>query len=144
MQKKIKLATFALCSSALALYSMQAMAAQAMTAAPDNGAKAAHANMLSVQQNKSIKGVVVDKDGTPIIGANIQAVGNGATQSTVTDMEGNFIIDVKPGTNLRISYIGFISATVKAKNKMQIKLQGDRSFDNSLMAGSLDENAFTF
>ena len=144
MQKKIKLATFALCSSALALHSMQAMAAQAMTAAPDNGVKAAHANMLSVQQNKSIKGVVVDKDGTPIIGANIQAVGNGATQSTVTDMEGNFIIDVKPGTNLRISYIGFISATVKAKNKMQIKLQNDRSFDNSLMAGSLDENAFTF
>ena len=61
MQKKIKLATFALCSSALALNSMQAMAAQAMTAAPDNGAKAAHADMLSVQQNKSIKGVVVDK-----------------------------------------------------------------------------------
>lgn len=50
MQKKIKLATFALCSSALALNSMQAMAAQAMTAAPDNGAKAAHAAQRAAEQ----------------------------------------------------------------------------------------------
>lgn len=142
--KEIKISDVRTLLQRSALNSMQAMAAQAMTAAPDNGAKAAHADMLSVQQNKSIKGVVVDKDGTPIIGANIQAVGNGATQSTVTDMEGNFIIDVKPGTNLRISYIGFTSVTVKAKNKMQIKLQGDRSFDNSLMGRLPDENAFTF
>ena len=59
MQKKIKLATFALCSSALALNSMQAMAAQAMTAAPDirsQGRSCQHAQRAAEQEHQGRSG----------------------------------------------------------------------------------------
>jgi len=148
MQKKVKLAMFALCSSTLAMASATATAA---SSAPGMGAasrlgegKAATAMMLSTQQHKGgIKGVVVDQNGTPIIGATISAVGKDAAQSTVTDMEGNFVINVKPGTKLQISYIGFGTLQVKAKPGMQILMKGDGSLDDD-NASNLDENAFTF
>ncbi len=46
------------------------------------------------------------------------------TQGTVTDFDGNFSLNVKPGAKLKISYIGFsLSQTVIAKNGMQVVLK---------------------
>lgn len=47
--------------------------------------------------------------------------GQKVTQGTVTDFDGNFSLNVKPGAKLKICYIGFVSQTVVAKN-------GDGSF----------------
>ena len=46
------------------------------------------------QQSKRVKGTVVDKNGEPIIGANV--VVKGTTNGTITDIDGNFSLEA-PG-----------------------------------------------
>lgn len=43
----------------------------------------------------------------------------------ITDMDGNFQINVKAGTKVKISYEGFESQTVTVKNGMRITLAED-------------------
>ena len=59
-----------------------------------------------VQQDGKITGVVSDAFG-PIAGANV--VVKGTTNGTITDMNGNFSLDVPKGSKLQISYIGSIA-----------------------------------
>lgn len=71
-----------------------------------------------VQQNsdkKTITGTVVDKDGIPVIGANI--VEKGTTNGTVTDLDGKFSLRVTPGATLQISYIGYNTQELKVGEK---------------------------
>lgn len=69
-----------------------------------------------VQQNEvTVKGVVKDANGEPIIGASVIEKGN-AKNGTVTDLDGNYTLKVKRGTILTISYIGFISQETKGGN----------------------------
>lgn len=65
------------------------------------------ASAPSAQQQayKRITGVVKDANGEPVIGANI--VVKGTTNGTITDMDGNFVLDVPAGAILHVSYIGY-------------------------------------
>lgn len=70
----------------------------------------------NVQQNEvTVKGVVKDANGEPIIGASVIEKGN-AKNGTVTDLDGNYTLKVKRGATLTISYIGFISQETKGGN----------------------------
>lgn len=60
-----------------------------------------------------VKGHVHDSAGEPIIGASIMI--KGTSQGTVTDLDGNFTLDVPKDAPLEISYIGFKTATVSRK-----------------------------
>lgn len=75
------------------------------------------------QQNRTISGIVVDQNGVPILGANI--VEKGTINGTVTDMDGNFTLEVKAGSTLIVSYIGFVTQAVIAERKMKIVLKED-------------------
>jgi TonB-linked SusC/RagA family outer membrane protein len=77
------------------------------------------------QQQKTITGKVTDSNGEPIIGANIIEVGT--TNGTVTDIDGNFTLDVSDDAVLRISFIGYIEQNVNTagKNTLQVVLQED-------------------
>ncbi len=75
------------------------------------------------QQSITVKGVIIDAEGEPIIGANVLVVGT--TTGTITDFDGNFTLDVKPGTNLKISYIGFSDMDVIAQREMHIVMKED-------------------
>lgn len=57
------------------------------------------------QTTKKISGVVVDDRSEPIIGANVSV--KGTTNGTITDMDGNFTLDVVEGSTLLVSYIGY-------------------------------------
>ena len=71
------------------------------------------------QQNRKLTGVVLDKDGSPLIGVSIvESPRNG----TITDLDGNFSIDVTPQSELRISYIGYLTQTVKVGNKKSLNI----------------------
>ena len=83
----------------------------------------ARAAVNVVQQQGIIKGMVVDAKGEPIIGANV--VATGTTNGTITDIDGVFKINVKPGTKLKISFIGYSEQTVVAKNDMRVVLVED-------------------
>lgn len=66
------------------------------------------------QANKiQVKGTVTDAEGTPFIGATVMEIG-AATNGVVTDIDGNFTLQVAEGANLEISYIGYKTQRVKA------------------------------
>ncbi len=74
----------------------------------------------SVQQASKISGTVTDGK-EPIIGASIRV--KGTTTGAVTDLDGRFTVDVKPGTELIISYVGYKEVTVKAANGMTVLME---------------------
>lgn len=76
-------------------------------------------------QKKRIVGNVSDETGEPIIGASIRV--EGGTAGTMADAEGNFNLDVSPGTVLLITYLGFAPerVTVDTKNDYKIRLRED-------------------
>jgi TonB-linked SusC/RagA family outer membrane protein len=63
------------------------------------------------QQQIKITGTVNDVIG-PVIGASVVEKGN-SRNGTITDMDGNFSLTVKPGATLAISYIGYKSQEVQ-------------------------------
>ncbi len=83
-------------------------------------ASAAVASVHSTQQTGKVYGTVTD--GTePVIGASVRV--KGGNQGTVTDLDGNFKLDVAPGTELLISYVGYKDVTMKAAANMKVVLQ---------------------
>ena len=83
----------------------------------------AHAEVQNVQQAKAVKGTVVDETGEPVIGATVLVVGGSASQGTITDMDGNFSVNVKPGQKLKITYIGYDETIVAAKDGMKVQMK---------------------
>lgn len=73
-----------------------------------------------VQQEREIKGVVYDKDGLPIIGANIQK--KGTSNGTITDLDGNFSLNVNDGDVLCVSYIGYVSIEIPIKGQKSLNI----------------------
>ena len=83
------------------------------------------ASLQAVSQQQTITGTVVDDQGESVIGATVLVAGGDATQGTVTDFDGVFKLNVKPGTKITISYIGYVSQTVEARDGMTIQLKSD-------------------
>lgn len=77
----------------------------------------------STQQTPKRKytGVIYDDKGESIIGASISLKEN-ASIGTITDMEGNFSIEVPVGSTLLISYIGFIPEEVRLGDKTSLNI----------------------
>lgn len=64
------------------------------------------------QDKKTVSGKVVDANGEPVIGATIME--KGTTNGTITDFDGNFVLNVVDGAQLEVSYVGFKSQDIKA------------------------------
>lgn len=90
---------------------------------------------MSVQQNQGIKGTVVDTTGETLIGASVKVAGT--TNGVVTDLDGNFTLNCKPGATLEVSYVGYKTMTVKAVNGMKIKMQVDSKALNEVVVTAL-------
>lgn len=75
-------------------------------------------------QNTQVKGNVVDENGMPVIGASIMV--KGTTLGTVTDLDGNFVLEVPAnGKQLEISYIGMEKQTVAVSSNVKVLLKSD-------------------
>ena len=63
----------------------------------------------------------------PVIGASV--VEKGTTNGTVTDFDGNFSLNVKPGATIVISFIGFETQEIKVGNQdnFQITMKDDNA-----------------
>ena len=95
----------------------------AMLFVPSTEMLSVHAAVQNVQQQETIKGTVVDQSGEVIIGASVLVVGAQTTTGTVTDFDGNFVLKVKSGTQLKISFVGYKDKLVKATNGMKVTLE---------------------
>lgn len=88
------------------------------------------------QQMKTLKGTVTDAKGEPIIGANIKV--EGTNIGTITNMDGQFTLNVPENAILQISYIGFISQNIKVgtDKSITVQLQEDsQSLDEVVVVG---------
>lgn len=94
-----------------------------------------HADAVAiVQQNAQTTGTVIDEKGEPLIGVAVQV--KGTSRGTVTDLDGQFTLDVKEGDILEFSYIGYITQTLKASPVMKIVLKEDtKKLDEVVVVG---------
>ena len=83
-------------------------------------ALAAPAEFYASQQVKKVSGVIIDASGIPVIGANV--LEKGTTNGVITDLDGNFTLNVKPGATLVITYIGYVSQEIEIGNQTTFKI----------------------
>ncbi|MBO4720054.1 MAG: TonB-dependent receptor [Prevotella sp.] len=93
-------------------------------------ASAVTESVTSVQQTKQATGHVADSQG-PLIGATVME--KGTNNGTVTDFDGNFSLNVKPGATLVISYVGYQSIEVKAGDNLHVNLKEDGHLVNEVV-----------
>lgn len=70
---------------------------------------------MALAQSRVSGKVTSAEDGQPIVGATVKVVGQKNT-GTVTDVDGNFTLNVPAGATLEVSYIGMTSKTIKASH----------------------------
>lgn len=90
--------------------------------------------VMTYAQN-SVTGNVSDVNGESVIGASI--LEKGTTNGTITDIEGNFTLNVSKGATLQISYIGYITQEVVVTGQsLRIVLEEDtRTLDEVVVVG---------
>ena len=78
------------------------------------------------QATKKITGTVVDSQG-PVIGASI--IEKGTSNGAITDFDGNFSLNVKPGATIVVSFIGFETQEIKVgdQTNFNITLKDDNA-----------------
>ena len=85
-------------------------------------------------QTVKVTGTVVSKtDGEILIGATVREIGT--DKATITDFDGNFVIDVKEGAKLQFTYVGFETLTLKATNGMKVELEDLASLQEVVVTG---------
>ncbi|MFW6248345.1 MAG: SusC/RagA family TonB-linked outer membrane protein, partial [Bacteroidota bacterium] len=72
-------------------------------------------------QERTVRGTVVDSEGSPLPGATITV--EGTTRGVITDTDGTFTIELRPEENLVISFIGFDDKIIPYSNQTEIKVQ---------------------
>ena len=85
--------------------------------------------------NVTISGVVADNAGIPIPGAALVGPGN---IHAITDIDGRFSMQVPEGAEVKVSCLGYLSYSFKAKkgSKMAITLMEDHeSLDEAVVVG---------
>lgn len=102
---------------------------EALAASPSQSVNA-------VQQAKKVTGNVSDAEG-PIIGASVVEKGNPGN-GTVTDLDGNFTLNVKPGATIVITYIGYQKQEIAVGNQSNISVTmktDDKTLDEVVVVG---------
>ncbi len=92
--------------------------------AVDTGAAYAQ-NNTSGNGKRRITGTVTDNDGSPLVGATVYI--QNTTVGTTTNTDGLFVIDVQPGQQITVSYIGYLSQTLPTDGRdvINVKLLTD-------------------
>ena len=93
-----------------------------------------------------VSGTVISADDNePIIGASVLISGGAASKGTVTDIDGNFKLNVPNGTKLVFSYVGMKSQTVLASAHMKVVLHPEAQLQEVVVTGlqKTDRRLFT-
>lgn len=76
--------------------------------------------LCSFAQSIRVQGTVTDNAGESIIGANVTE--KGTTNGVITNVDGKFALTVQRGATLVISYIGYETQEVTARNEGDLKI----------------------
>lgn len=92
---------------------------------------------LAPQQEKSeVRGTISDESGAPLAGVSVSI--KGTTQGVISDINGYYIIEAKPGEVVLFSYIGFRAQehTVGAEKSLNVTLKEDiQELDEAVVVG---------
>lgn len=72
-------------------------------------------------QGKSVNGRILDENGEPLIGATVLV--KGTNVGVITDNNGNFTLNLTPGSLVVVSCVGYISQSVKIESQSFINIQ---------------------
>ena len=88
------------------------------------------------QQNQKVTGRVVDKNGEPVIGANV--IQQGTSNGTLTNGDGNFTLNLPGDATLVVSSIGYTSQqiAVGSRSLINVTLEEDtKQLDEVIVVG---------
>ena len=71
-------------------------------------------------QSIQVSGIVTDTSGESVIGASVLEVGT--TNGVITDLDGKFMLTVKKGATLQISFVGYVTQNVKLSGNQPLKV----------------------
>ena len=80
-----------------------------------------HQGTQQVGNQRRVKGVIKDGNGEPIIGATVRVKGHEST-GTISDLDGNFSLEVSPGDELEVSYVGYSTKLIKTGNSSSLSV----------------------
>ena len=83
---------------------------------------------VAMAQN-NVTGTITDENGDPLIGVTVMEAGT--QNGTVTDIDGRYTLNVKPGAKLVVSYVGFESQTINPGQS--VVLQEDNTTLNEVV-----------
>lgn len=89
-----------------------------------------------ISPKKLLKGTVTDTNGEPVIGANI--IQKGTTNGVISDVNGNFSINIPTGAVIEVSYIGYLSKEIKIGDKTMISVildEDNQTLDEVVVVG---------
>ena len=76
--------------------------------------------LLALAQQKTITGVVIDNRHDPLVGVSIQE--KGTTNGTITNLDGEFSLQVNSGATLIFSYVGYKSQEIAVGSRASINV----------------------
>ena len=88
--------------------------------------------LMASAQKMTVKGEVMDDLNEPVIGASV--IEKGTSNGVVTDLDGQFTIQVEKGAVLQISYIGYVTQSIKANATMKVVLKEDNNVLDEVVA----------
>ncbi len=90
---------------------------------------------MMAQGNIKVSGNVTDENGEPLIGVSVQVKGTGT--GAITDLDGKYNVEVKRGSTLVYSYVGYTSQEKQANTtRINIKLVEDsKTLDDVIVVG---------
>ena len=94
------------------------------------------APLSTFAQRMLLKGSVLDVSNYPLIGASI--IEKGTTNGFITDIDGNFELEVEPNASVIVSYIGYLPQTILVKNQKFIKVilkEDNQMLDETVVIG---------
>ncbi len=93
-------------------------------------ALAAENDVQTVQQTRKVSGRVSDSQG-PLVGATVME--KGTSNGALTDLDGNFTLNVGANATLVISYVGYVQQEVAAKDNLNVILEEDGHVINEVV-----------
>ena len=88
------------------------------------------------QDTRTIKGIVTDETGETVIGASVFV--KGTTAGTITDIDGNFSLEVSESTILTVSFIGYIPQDIPVKGQTSLNIvlkENTQALDEVVVVG---------
>ena len=87
-------------------------------------------SLIVAQAGRTVKGLVTDANGEPLIGCNVVVVGSNSNAGVITDIDGRFALNVPADAKqIKVSYIGYVDQVINLNDRSDftIRLKEDNN-----------------